>query len=407
MIRRLEIVDCCAPRNICSRVENRLISLRKDTYRNEFDERVKKAEMIMGEKSLGALIVSSPADVRYLSNYNLIESGMGAMVVVPAGHEAILLIDQEWDLRRAKEVSSIPDTRATTTPPADHGPGFWLSAFVTDLPAILKSTNVKGKVGVVGWSTFPTPVYLSIKSMMPEVQFEDATAPMLELRMIKSPAEVELLVKAAKISDEGAKAATNAIRHGKTEVEIAVAAEVAMKAAGADSELSFGTVIGSGNRSILMVPQPTEKKLELGDLVLMDLGGRCGGYCGDISRTKQCGTLGQKQKDLFEVVSQMHKATIDRVRPGVKACELNEIAKRVARESGYEKSYLHGVGHGCGLDEHERPWLETEETELVAGMVHTIEPGLYVPGVGGVRIEDMVLVTDTGRKVLTSFDRDP
>jgi Xaa-Pro dipeptidase len=144
----------------------------------------------------------------------------------------------------------------------------------------------------------------------------------------------------------------------------------------------------------------------MNDLILMDLGGRYNGYCADISRAKIVGSHTSEQKDLFEVVLQMHKEAIEAVKPGVKAFGVHEVGKRVAQESGYGDYVVHLIGHGLGLEEHESPILETEDTELVPGIVHSIEPGLYVPGVGGIRVEDTVLVTETGCKVLTSFDRD-
>ena len=360
--------------------------------REEFSERIAKARKMMEKKILGALIVSPTADVRYLSNYTPLAGG--AMVLIPAEDEPVLLIDQEWDLARAKEISSIPDTRAT----AD---------FVKDVPKILESANTKGRIGIVGWSTFPTPVYLSIRKALPEVDLEDATEITRDLRMIKSPAEIKCLEKAAKVTSEGHKAATEAIAEGKTEVEIATAADIAMKLAGADSELSFHPVVGSGHRSLLDVASPTEKKIKNGELVLMDLGGRYKGYCGDMTRAKVCGTPKKEQKDLWEVVSQMHREAIQSVGPGIKVFEVYEVVKRIARETGYEARFNPGaiLGHGTGLVVHEEPIIGTEDTELVPGIVHTIEPGLFVPGVGGIRIEDMVLVTDTGRRILTEFDR--
>ena len=134
------------------------------------------------------------------------------------------MIDQKWDLLRAKEISYVSDTRATT--------GY--DEFVRYIPKILESARAKGRIGVVGWSTFPTPLYLSIKKLLPEVDFEDATETIMNLRMIKSPGEIRCLEKAAKITSEGVKAATEAIAEGKTEVEIARSSDIAMKLAGAD-----------------------------------------------------------------------------------------------------------------------------------------------------------------------------
>lgn len=360
--------------------------------KEEFHERIAKTKKVIRKKNLEALIVFSPADIRYLSNYTQLAGS--ALVLLPLEHQPLLLIDQDWDLLRAKEVSSIPETRAT----AD---------LVKEIPRIIKAFNIRENVGVVGWSIFPTPIYLAIRSSFPNVSFQDATEIVADLRMIKSQAEIQLIEKAAEITDEGVKAATEAIADGKTEVEVSKAAEIAMRVGGADTEPSFYPCVGSGHRTTLIVPLPTEKKVQNGELVLMDLGGRYKGYCGDISRTKICGTPKKEQKDLFEVVYQMNREAIEAVKPGVKAFEVHEVAKRVARESGYkDEDIKHMTGHGIGLEVHEGPILETETTELVPGIIHSIEPGLYIPGIGGIRVEDMVLVTDTGRKVLTSFNRE-
>jgi len=358
--------------------------------KEEFCKRVAKAKKMMEEIDLGYLIVSSVPDMTYLSNYTLYTGA--ANVLIPREHEPVLLIDQDWDLLRAKEVSGISDTQATVD-------------LTIGVPEVLKNTYIEGKIGVVGWSTFPTPLYLAIKNKLPKAEFKDATDILRTVRMIKSPAEISCLENAAKITDEGAKTVTEALEVGKTELEIVLHAEAAMKLAGA-RELSFPTVLGSGDRTELIVPQPTEKKIEMNDLILMDLGGRYNGYCADISRAKIVGSPTQEQKELFEVVLQMHKEALDTVKPGVKAYEVHEVGKRVAQEAGYGEYVVHLIGHGLGLEEHEKPILEIEDTELVPGIVHTIEPGLYKPGVGGIRVEDTVLVTDTGRKTLTSFDRD-
>ncbi|MFX1466576.1 MAG: M24 family metallopeptidase [Promethearchaeota archaeon] len=357
--------------------------------KEEFGERIAKSKKMMEKSDIGYLIVTSIPDMTYLSNYTLYTGT--ASVLIPKENEPVLLIDQDWDLLRAKEISGISNTQATTN-------------LTIGVPEILKNTYVDGKIGIVGWSTFPTPLYLAIKNKFPNAEFKDVTDILRTVRMIKSPAEILCLENAARITDEGAKTITEVLEVGKTELEIVLQAEATMKLAGA-RELSFPTVLGSGDRTELIVPQPTEKKIEMNDLILMDLGGRYNGYCADISRTKIVGNPTQEQKDLFEVVLQMHKEAIETVKPGVKAFEVHEVGKQVAQEAGYGEYVVHLIGHGVGLEEHEPPILETEETELVPGIVHSIEPGLYVPGVGGIRVEDTVLVTETGCKLLTSFDR--
>jgi Xaa-Pro aminopeptidase len=346
----------------------------------------------MERNALDGLIVSTAADVRYVSNYSFIEGQARALVFVPAADEPTLFIDQDWDLVRARSESFIPDIRVS----ADFRKG---------IQDIFKS-RADHKIGVVGWSTFPTPIYLSIKELKPDIEFQDSTEFLEVLRMIKSPAEIKCLEKAAKITEEGVKAAAKGVEKGKTEIEIGAAAEMAMKLAGA-SEFSFPTWIGSGERANLIAPYPSKKKPQKGELVMLDMGGRCNGYCGDVTRMKKYGTLAKAQRDLVEVMLQMRKECISALRPGIRASEVHEISKKVAREAGYDKFIGHTVGHGLGLGSHDKPWFEGDDTKLVPGIVHTIEPNLYVPGVGGGRIEDMILITDTGHKLLTSLDRNP
>lgn len=343
----------------------------------------------MQGESLDALIVASPANVRYLSNYEVLTGR--AMVLVPEGDEPTLFIDQDWDLARAKDVSSISDTRALTDFGRSIGEGL--------------SRGSAKKVGVVGWDGFPTPIYQSLTKKVPAAEFVDSTRALEGIRLTKSAFEIKLLKEAAAITGAGAEAAAKAAKTGKTELEIAVAVESTMRTLGAEGP-SFPTVVGSGDRTNLIVPMPTKRRPMRGDLVLFDLGAKYNGYRGDITRTKAYGKLGKEQEDLFEVVAHMHREGVEAVKPGVIAADIHDLTKKVARESGFGEYVMHMTGHGLGLEEHERPFLEAERTKLAPGMVITIEPGLYVPKVGGVRIEDTILVGDSGGKVITSVDRE-
>lgn len=361
-----------------------------EDMKHEAATRLEKVRRMMERAGVEVLIVNSNPDVRYLSNYNLI---VGASIVLVSATDATLLIDQEWDSLRAKEGSFLSRVDA-------------VSDITQGVARAIKGLGSDGGLGVVGWSSFPAPMYLEIKSAFPDALVKDLTESMKEIRMVKSPLEIEWLTRAVKITDEGGNAAAGSIDAGKKENEVALAAEVAMKSAGA-AELSFPTVLGSGTRTEIIVPLPTGKKIERGELVLMDMGGRYNGYCGDLSRTKLCGggNASAKQKEIYNVVMEMHDRAIASVRPGVTAAEIHRISNSVAEEAGYGKFVKHMTGHGIGLEDHEKPILETEETELVPGIVHSIEPGLYVPGVGGVRVEDLILVTESGGKVLSSCDR--
>jgi Xaa-Pro aminopeptidase len=360
--------------------------------RSEYLDRVKKVQKKLDERGYDSFIAFSTSNVRYLTSYFCLAGS--SLLFSEIKDEPVLLIDQDWDLARAKERSPLSTITATDN-------------LAKGLKKLLKKGSKQRKIGVFDWQNLPTSIYLTLKKTFPKADILDATKIIENLRMIKSESEIRCLEKAAEITSEGATAASEAIAVGKTELDLATVADIAMKKAGADpSELSFSPIIGSGLRTVLNVPSPTEKKIEDGDLILMDLGGKYNGYCGDITRAKICGKPTREQRNLFEVVYRMNRETIKAIKPGMKCSEVHTFSNNIAIEAGYGDYLQHMTGHQVGLDIHEKPLLLNDDAPLVPGMVHSIEPGLYVPGVGGIRVEDLVLETETGPKVLTTTSRD-
>jgi Xaa-Pro aminopeptidase len=171
---------------------------------------------------------------------------------------------------------------------------------------------------------------------------------------------------------------------------------------------AFPTIVASGPNSALPHATPGGRRLAQGDLVVLDFGGVLGGYCVDLTRMAAVGRLAPQALALFDAVRDAHDAAIRHLAPGVTGAEVDAAARSVLEARGLGPAFLHGTGHGLGLDVHEAPRISRggAETVLAAGMVCTIEPGAYVEGLGGVRLEDDVLVTDTGRDVLTDAPRD-
>lgn len=378
----------------------------------EFRERMEKTRKIMRSRELEALIAYSNTKlcghVRYLSNYAVNFAGYhsiagdeltifgNAIIVLPLEGEPVLLTDEDpnliTDSPRARDISYIHDVRASIE-------------YAKDICNILEKSGVKsGRIGVEGWKIFPAPIDRELRLLLPNVEIERSTI-LEEMRMVKSPTEISSIREAVRITDIGAKAAAEAIEEGKTEWDLAIACEFAMKKSGAE-DLAFTTIIGSGVRTALGVPLPTNRKMEKGDLVMIDVGGKYGGYCGDITRMKVFGKPSEKQKDLYNVVMDMHAEALKKAKPGVKACEVHEATLRVSQQAGYGKYVTNLTGHGVGLEIHERPDFGVDETRLVPNMVVTIEPGLMVPGFGGIRIEDTVLTTDSGVEVLTKYTKE-
>ena len=223
----------------------------------------------------------------------------------------------------------------------------------------------------------------------------------LELRKIKSGREIVWLRKSAALAMKGMRRVSELIEVGRTELEVAAEAEYEMRKAGSEGT-PFSTIVASGRNSWLPHATATRKKLQRGELMVIDLGATYNGYASDMTRTFALAPT-RRQLKLMEVVRRAQRVALAKVKDGMKASEVDEAARRVAARAGCAKFYLHGTGHGIGLDTHEPPSLTPESKDILCqGMVTTVEPGVYVPRVGGARLEDMVLVTRDGREVLTS-----
>lgn len=223
-------------------------------------------------------------------------------------------------------------------------------------------------------------------------------------RLVKSPEEIELLQRAAAITDEVCAATLASLRPGQAELEVAGA--VLARIAEAGAEPSFAPLIQSGPNSALPHLGPTSRRLEAGDLVVVDVGAAWRGYKGDITRMAVLGTPAPEQLRLHDLVLRAHDVAIAAVRPGIRAGEVDLAARGVIEQAGEGARFIHRTGHGLGLDGHEEPnFAPGDETVLAAGMVATVEPGVYVPGWGGIRIEDDIVVTAEGVRSLTGLER--
>lgn len=227
-------------------------------------------------------------------------------------------------------------------------------------------------------------------------------APVAGLRMVKSPDEIEALRAASELKEAVLAEVVEGIREGVTETEVAARLEYGFKARGATGA-SFDTIALFGVRSSMPHGSPGETRLKRGDVVLLDLGCRHRGYCSDLTRTYAFGTIpGAWFEAVYETVLDAQMAAVQAVRPGARCRDVDAVARDMIQFHGYGAHFGHGLGHGVGIEIHESPRLNTEsEIVLEPGMVVTVEPGVYLPGQGGVRIEDLVVVTERGCEVLT------
>ncbi len=224
-------------------------------------------------------------------------------------------------------------------------------------------------------------------------------------RLIKDQTEVETLREAGRRLGTLARQVPNFVREGRTELAIAADIDAALREAGF-SRPAFETIVASGPNSALPHARPTGRPVAAGEPTVLDFGGVYDGYCVDLTRTVQLGAVSDRQARLYAAVREAQEAAIRAVRPGVAASAIDAAARSVLERHGLGEAFGHGTGHGLGLEVHEEPRIARPSPRLPdqvvePGMVFTIEPGAYVPGVGGVRIEDDVLVTADGCEVLT------
>lgn len=233
------------------------------------------------------------------------------------------------------------------------------------------------------------------------LSFVELSQQICELRQVKTAAEQEKLRQAEAIGDRAFRRVLDRLKNGMTEKQVAAWLEFYMKEEGAEG-FSFETIAASGLHSAMPHAVPTDKVLENGDFLTMDFGCLYQGYCSDMTRTVVMGRANAKQREVYETVLRAQETALQGIRPGMTGREIDNLAREVIVKAGYGKYFGHSLGHSVGLEIHERPnFSPKEETVIRPGMVITVEPGIYIEDFGGVRIEDVVIITENGCENIT------
>ena len=242
------------------------------------------------------------------------------------------------------------------------------------------------------------------RGILPKVSFK--LVDLDSFRLVKSPEELLNIKKASTIADQAFARLLKSISIGMSELEVAALLEYYMRNLGAE-KLAFETIVASGENSSKPHAKPTHKSLNLGDFVTIDFGAVCNGYHSDITRTIGMGKANKRQSEIYQLVLQAQLSALESVTAGVSAARVDLKAREIITQAGYGQFFGHSTGHGVGLQIHEQPRIASTNTEMILqeNMVITIEPGIYIPGFGGVRIEDLLVVRKHGKDIFTATEK--
>ncbi len=287
--------------------------------------------------------------------------------------------------------------------PYSDNPTTWMEAFKKASKAVPLN---KKKVAIEA-SRFRFLELNFLKAANPEIELAAGDDIFARLRLIKDENEINLMRKAVQVAQRALEGTLPFIKTGVCEKDIAAELTIQLLRAGSEPELPFPPIVSSGPNSADPHGTPTERKLQAGDLLVIDWGATVGGYCSDLTRTFAIGCLDNELEKIYRTVQQANAAGRAAGKPGKPAGEVDRSTRSVIEIAGYGKYFTHRTGHGLGMEAHEQPYIYTKNSlTLAPGMVFTIEPGIYLPKQGGVRIEDDVVITATGCESLSDFPRD-
>lgn len=246
-----------------------------------------------------------------------------------------------------------------------------------------------------------------VKAGAPEADFPDAGDVLAELRLRKDKAEVDAMCRAAKIAQDALEAVIPQIKVGMTEREIASGLVMQLLKRGSESEIPFAPIVSAGPNSANPHASPSDRKLQAGDLLVVDWGAAFDGYISDLTRTFAVGEVDEEYKTIHRIVQEANAAGRAAAKPGVPCADVDKAARDVIEKAGYGKYFTHRTGHGIGMEGHEAPYMRGDNMQILEpGMAFTVEPGIYLVGRNGVRIEDNLVITETGAESLSDMPRE-
>lgn len=358
-----------------------------------YKERIEKIRRLMDDKSIDIVMITSEPNMLYFSGYSAISLERLITLLIDREEGKVSLIVPRLEEKRAEENCRLTDFEL-------------ISYSDTENPInILEKIFYKSRQVTIGVEeTIPFKYVYPIISKYTSIRYSLINDLIYFLRIVKEPEEIEAIRKAAEINNRVLLEAIRNVREGVSEKSIMMYIKNYAFEAGAD-EVSFA-LVQSGINSTLPHQEPTDKIIYNGDTVVLDIGIRYRGYYSDLTRTVVCGLPSTKQIEIFNIVSKAQQNALDTIKEDVKAEDVDLAARRTIESYGYGEYFIHRTGHGIGLEVHEPPFIKAGNMDLLkSGMTFTVEPGIYLPGQFGVRLEDNVIVIRDGYIDLASLPK--
>jgi Xaa-Pro aminopeptidase len=350
------------------------------------EKRIERLRQVMSEKELPALLITNAYNRLYMTGFN----GSAGCVLITQDR-ALFLVDFRYVTQASEQA---PDYEIV-----EHQPS--VSATILEL---LQQQGIK-RLGFEQ-SDVSYGAFMDYQKKLSGIELIPTDQLVEKLRMIKDANELKIMQEAADLADATFTHILTKLKPGVSEIDIALEIEIYIRSNGGTST-SFDTIVASGERSALPHGRASERLLRANEFVKMDFGAYYKGYCSDITRTVMLGKPTDKHKEIYDIVLEAQMNCLKYLKPGMTGSEGDALARDVISRYGYGNQFGHGTGHSLGLEIHESPRLsKLDKSILKTGMVVTVEPGIYLPGFGGVRIEDDVVLTDTGIKILTHSTKD-
>ncbi len=358
--------------------------------------RQQRLQKSLSTHRLDALLVTHLPNVRYLCGF----TGSAGVLLV-TGTRSVFFTDGRYTDQARAEVQAARIV-ITRKGPIAAAAG-WLS---THMKPARGASGSQAKIGIEGEHLTVAARSRLAKLLPSNIRLREAPPLVEQSRLLKDEQEIECIRSAVLLGASLFDRALETIRPGVLETAVAAEMEYAARLAGAEA-MSFETIIASGERSALPHGRASRTAIPAQGFVVCDFGVILSGYCSDMTRTVYVGRASAEARRVYQAVKQAQQAGVDAVRPGISVGEVDKAARKSLQKSGLAKYFTHSTGHGVGLEIHEAPRLAAGQTEILRpGMVITIEPGVYIPGKWGVRIEDMVVVTEQGCEVLTPTSKE-